>query len=107
MYGEARNYVEDMLNRCWIKPSKSPYSSPVVCVRKREGDLRLCIDYRELNRRTVPDRLPLQKLQETLETLDGSQYFSLLNQGKAYHQGSVKPECRHMTAFLTPWGLYE
>ena len=46
-------------------------------------------------------------MQETLEALGGSQYFSLLDQGKAYHQGFVKPECQHMTAFVTPWGLYE
>ena len=71
LYGEVRHYVEDLLNRGWIKHSKSPYSSPVVCVQKRDGDLRLCI---------VPDRFPLPKVQETLEALGGSQYFSLLNQ---------------------------
>ena len=107
LYGEVRHYVEDLLNRGWIKHSKSPYSSPVVCVCKRSGDLRLCIDYRELNRRSVPDRFPLPKVQETLEALGGSQNFSLLDQGKAYHQDFLKPECRHMAAFITPWGLYE
>ena len=102
LYGEVHHYVEDLLNRGWIKHSKSPYSSPVVCVRKHNGDLRLCIDYRELNRRTVPDRFPSPKVQETLEALGGSQYFFLLDQGKAYHQGFVKPECGQMTAFVTP-----
>ena len=62
LYGEVSHYVEDLLNSGWIKHSKSPYSSPVVCVRKRDGDLRLCIDYCELNRRTVPDRFPLPKV---------------------------------------------
>ena len=79
----------------------------MVCVRKHDGDLRLCIDYRELNRRTVPDRFPLPKVQKSLEALGGSQYFSLLDQGKAYHQCFVKPECRHVPAFITPCGLYE
>ena len=55
----------------------------------------------------IPDRFPLPKVQETLEALGASQYFSLLDQGKAYHQGFIKPECRHMTAFVTPWSLYE
>ena len=76
----------------------------MVCVRKRDGDLRLCI---ELNRQTVPDRFLLPKVQETLEALGGSQYFSLLHQGKAYDQSFVKPECQHMIVFVTPWGLYE
>ena len=106
LYGEARHYVEDLLNRGWIKHSKSPYTSPVVCVRKRDGDLRLCINCRELNRQTVTYRFPLPKVQETLEALGGSQYFSLLDQGKAYHQDFVKPQCWLMTAFVTPWGLY-
>ena len=48
--GEVFHYVKDVLNRDWIKYSESPYSSPLVCVRKHDGDLRLCIDYRELNR---------------------------------------------------------
>ena len=77
----------------------------MVCVRKHDGDLRLCIDYRELNRRTVPDHFPLPKVQKNLEALSGSQYFSLLDQGKAYHQCFVKPECRHVPAFITPCGL--
>ena len=53
LYPEVKQYIEDLLNRGWITKSKSPYSSPVVCVRKKSGDLRLCVDYRELNKRTM------------------------------------------------------
>ena len=67
--------------------SRSAYSSPVVCIRKKDGTLRLCGDYRELNRRTVPDRHPIPKVQETLDSLGGNSWFSVLDQGKAYHQG--------------------
>lgn len=59
LYAEVKHYIEDLLNRGWITKSRSSYSSPVVCVRKKDGGLRLCIDYRELNRKTVPDRHPI------------------------------------------------
>ena len=104
---EVKQYVEDLVKREWLRKSRSAYSLPVVCVRKRDGSLRLCVDFRELNRRTVPDRHPFPRVQTTIENLDGSRWFSLLDQGKAYHQGFVNPECQHMTAFVTPWGLYE
>ena len=79
----------------------------MVCIRKKDGTLRLCVDYRELNRRTVPDRYPIPRVQETLDNLGGSSWFGVLDQDKAYHQGSVEPSSRHLTAFVTLWGLYE
>ena len=91
----------------FIKRSQSAYSFPVVCVRKKDGSLRLCVDYRELNRRTVPDRHPIPRVQETLDSLGGNAWFTVLDQGKAYHQGFMKPSSRQLTAFITPWGLYE
>ncbi|XP_068738778.1 uncharacterized protein [Montipora capricornis] len=57
LYSEVKQYVEDLLNRGWVQKSCPAYSSPVVCVWKRDGSLRLCVDFRELNRRTVPDRI--------------------------------------------------
>ena len=85
----------------------SPYSSPVVCVRKKDGSLRLCIDYRELNSKTVTDRQPIPRIQDVLDSFGGNSLFSTLDQGKAYHQGFVAEESRPATAFITPWGLYE
>ena len=107
LYPEVKEYIEDLLNRGWIKKSRSNYSSPVVCVRKKSGELRLCVDFRQLNLKTIPDRHPLPRVHTTLESLGGNQWFSLLDQGKAYHQGFVSPDSRHQTAFVTPWGLYE
>ena len=107
LYPEVKQYIEDLLNRQFIKESRSAYSSPVVCIRKKDGTLRLCVDYRELNRRTVHDRHPILRVQETLDSLGGNAWFSVLDQGKAYHQGFVEPLSRHLTAFVTPWGLYE
>ena len=83
LYAEVKNYLEDLLNRQWIKHSSSAYSSPVVIVRKKSGEMRLCIDYRELNRKTVPDKYPLPRIQEMLDNLHGMEWFSILDLGKA------------------------
>ena len=107
LYPEVKAYIEDLLNRNFIRKSKSSYSSPVVCVRKKDQSLRLCVDYRELNRKTHVDRHTIPRIQETLDNLGGSSWFSVLDQGKAYHQGFLTPESQPLTAFITPWGLYE
>ena len=107
LYQEVKQYIQDLLARGWIVKSKSPYSAPVVCVRKKDGTLRLCIDYRLLNQRTVPDRHPLPIIQDLMDKLGGYGWFSILDQGKAYHQGFMAEGSRRVTAFITPWGLYE
>lgn len=107
LHKEVKEYLEDLLNRGWIQKSRSPYSSPLVCVRKRDGTLRLCVDYRELNLKSIPDRHPIPRVQDILNSLCGSAWFSVLDQGKAYHQGFLEETSRPLTAFITPWGLYE
>lgn len=107
LYREVKEYVQNLLDHGWIRKSTSPYSSPVVCVRKKDKSLRLCVDFRELNRKTVPDRHPLPRIQDLLDNLGGYSWFSILDQGSAYHQGFVEESSRHLTAFSTPWGLYE
>ncbi|XP_048580823.1 uncharacterized protein LOC116616199 isoform X2 [Nematostella vectensis] len=107
LYAEVKGYIEDLINKGWIVKSKSSYSSPAVCVRKRDGSLRLCIDYRELNRKSVPDRFPIPRIQDALDTLGGNSWFSVLDQGRACHQGFMGKDSRPLTAFVTPWGLYE
>lgn len=91
----------------WIVKSKSPYAAPVYCVRKKDGTLCLCIDYRLLNKKTVPDRHPLPRIQDLTDTLGVYAWFSILDQGKAYHQGFLAEGSRHYIAFITLWGLYE
>ena len=107
LYPEVKHYLEDLLNKNFIGRSKSPYSSSVVCVRKKDGTMRLCVDYRALNKKTIQDRHPIPRIQETLDNLGGNSWFSTLDQGKAYHQGFVSPDSQPFTAFVTPWGLYE
>lgn len=107
LYQEVKDYLQNLIQKGWITQSRSNYSSPIVCVRKKSGDLRLCIDYRQLNAKTIRDRQPLPRIQDVLESLAGNSWFTVLDQGKAYHQGFVKQNSRHLTAFITPWGLYE
>ena len=107
LYDEVKNHVQDLLNKGFIRKSTSPYAAALVCVRKRDGSLSLCIDYRGLNKKTIPDRHPIPWIQEILDGLGGNAWFSVLDQGKAYHQGNVSESSKKCTAFITPWGLYE
>ena len=88
LYPEMKGYIEvdeDLLNRGFITKYKSSYSSPAVCVRKRHNTLRLCVDFRALNNKTVPDKFPLPRIQQTLENLRGNEWFSILDKNKAYN----------------------
>lgn len=107
LYQEVKDYISNLLQKHWIRRSTSPYSSPIVCVRKKDGSLRLCVDFRKLNAKTVQNQHPIPRVQDALDSLGGSQWFSLLDQSKAYHQGFVKEESRKYTSFVTPWGQYE
>ena len=83
------------------------FAAPIVCVRKKDGQMRLCVDYRALNAKTVPDAQPIPRIQDILDSLGGSQWFSTLDMSKAYHQGYIHEDSRHLTAFVTPWTIYE
>ena len=92
----------------WRRPTLfTPPQSYSMCIRKKYGSLWLCIDYWELNRKTHPDRQPIPRVQDIMDSLGGHSWFSLLDQGKAYHQGFIAKESKPMTAFVSPWGLYE
>ena len=85
----------------------SSYSSPIVVVRKKDGTMRMCIDYRALNLKTIPDAQPIPRIQDILDSLGGQQWFSTLDMSKAYHQGYIDERFRHLTAFATPWTMLE
>ena len=67
LHTEVKNYIVDLLNKGWIKKSKSSYASPIVAVRKKDGSLRLCCDYRALNAKTIPNRHPIPRVQDSLD----------------------------------------
>ena len=107
LYEEVRNYINDLLINGWVCESFSAYSSPIVCVRKKDGSLRMCIDYRKLNNKTIPDSQPIPRTQDIFDNLHGQNWFSTLDMSKAYHQGYIAEDSRHYTAFSTPWALFE
>jgi len=80
LYKEVKKHLQDMINRDWISDSKSPYSSPVVCVRKKDGSLTLCVNYRQLNSKTEHGRQPIPRIQDILNSLSGNTYFSVFKE---------------------------
>ena len=107
LYDEVKNYIHDLLVNGWVRESCSSYASPIDCVRKKDNSLRMCVDYRKLNNKTIPDSQPIPRIQDILDNLGGQSWFTTLDMSKAYHQGYIAEEFQHLTAFSTPWALFE
>ena len=108
MIEEVRQHLKEMLEAGAIRKSQSPYCSNVVLARKSDGSLRFCIDLRKLNSKTIKDAYNLPRVDETIDTLIGSKWFSKLDLRSGYWQVEIKEEDKHKTAFsLGPMGFYE
>ncbi|PIK36839.1 Retrovirus polyprotein [Apostichopus japonicus] len=105
---EVREHLEKLLKQKVIQESSSPFASPVVLVRKKDGKLRLCVDYRALNNKTRKDAYPLPRIEEALDALKGAKYFCSLDLSHGYYQVPVAEEDVEKTAFRAgTGGLYE
>src|SRR5256886_222999 len=102
-----KEHIEEMLKKGIIRKSKSPWSSPVVFVPKKGGEIRFCIDYRKLNKVTKKDNHLLPKIDEMLDKFEGSQWFSSIDLASAYWQVKMDERDIEKTAFITSEGLYE
>jgi len=108
LFNEVKEHLKEMLECGAIRHSNSPYSSNVVIVRKKDGTIRFCLDYRKLNQRTIKDAYSIPRIENTLHLLSGSKYFSKLDLRSGYWQVSVKEEDKQKTAFsVGPLGFYE
>ena len=105
---EVRDHLKLMLDAGVIRPSNSPWCNAVVLVRKKDGSLRFCIDFRKLNSLTVKDSHPLPRICETLESLAGAAHYSTFYMNSGFWQVPMSPESKQYTAFtLGSMGLYE
>lgn len=108
MWQEVRDHLRKLLQQKVIRESSSPFASPVVLVRKKNGQLRLCVDYRALNNKTRKDAYPLPRIEEALDALKGAKYFCSLDLSHGYYQVPVSEEDVEKTAFrVGTGGLYE
>lgn len=106
-YEAAKEHIHKLLEAQIIKESSSPYASPIVLVKKKDGTLRMCVDYRQLNAKTRKDAFPLPRIEESLDALGGARWFSTLDLVSGYNQVPVSEADQPKTAFCTPFGLFE
>ncbi|KAL7868535.1 hypothetical protein SRHO_G00099190 [Serrasalmus rhombeus] len=106
-YELVKAHIDQLLEAQVVRESSSPYASPIVLVKKKDGSLRMCVDYRLLNSKTRKDAFPLPRIDESLDALSGACWFSTLDLASGYNQVPVAEQDKPKTAFCTPFGLFE
>ncbi|GJW88608.1 putative nucleotidyltransferase, ribonuclease H, partial [Tanacetum coccineum] len=104
---ELSGQLQELQDKGFIRPSYSPWGAPVLFVKKKDGSLRMCIDYRELNKLTVKNRYPLPRIDDLFDQLQGARYFSKIDLRSGYHQLRVHEDDISKTAFRTRYGHFE
>src|SRR3954464_4266759 len=104
---ELKKQLNDMLQKGLIRPSASPWGSLVLFVDKRDGSIRMCVDYRKLNEVTIKNKYPLPKIEDLFDQLNGARVFSKIDLRTGYHQLKVRELDIPKTAFMTRYGLFE
>ncbi|KAI3810834.1 hypothetical protein L1987_20457 [Smallanthus sonchifolius] len=103
---ELMSQLQELTEKGFIRPSISPWGAPVLFVKKKDGSMRMCIDYRELNKRTVKNKYPLPRIDDLFDQLQGASWFSKIDLRSGYHQLKVREEDVPKTAFRTRYGHY-
>jgi Reverse transcriptase (RNA-dependent DNA polymerase)/RNase H-like domain found in reverse transcriptase/Integrase zinc binding domain/Retroviral aspartyl protease/Chromo (CHRromatin Organisation MOdifier) domain len=104
---ELKKIIQELLEHGFIQPSMSPYGAPVLFVKKKDGSIRMCVDYRALNKITVKNKYPLPRIDELLDRLKGAKYFSKIDLRSGYHQVRIDEADVPKTAFRTRYGHFE
>ncbi|GKC67762.1 putative reverse transcriptase domain-containing protein [Tanacetum coccineum] len=104
---ELFGQLQELQDKGFIRPHHSPWGAPVLFVKKKDGALRMCIDYRELNKLTVKNRYPLPRIDDLFDQLQGARYFSKIDLWSGYHQLRVHEDDIPMTTFRTRYGHFD
>ena len=104
---ELKKQLQDLLDKGFIRPSVSPWGAPVLFVKKKDGTMRLCMDYRQLNRVTVRNKYALPRVDDLFDQLRGASVFSKIDLRSGYHQLRIAEADISKTAFRTRYGHYE
>src|SRR5512140_115224 len=104
---ELKKQIRELQEKGFIRPSSSPWGAPVLFVKKKDGSLRMCVDYRALNEVTIKNKYPLPRIDDLFDQLKGASVFSKIDLRSGYHQLRIREEDIPKTAFTTRYGLYE
>ncbi len=106
-FEELKKQIAELLALGFIEPSSSPYGAPVLFEQKKDGSLRMCVDYRALNKLTIKNKYPLPRIDDLLDRFNGCTHFSSVDLRSGYYQLRITPEDAPKTAFRTPVGHYQ
>jgi hypothetical protein len=104
---ELKKQLAELTASGFIQPSKSPFGAPILFVKKKDGTMRMCVDYRALNNITIKNSYPLPRIDELFDRLQGAKYFTKIDLRSGYHQIRIAPEDIPKTAFRTRYGHFE
>jgi hypothetical protein len=104
---KVQQIVRELLQAGIVRESHSEYASPIVLVKKKNGESRMCVDYRDINKKAIKERYPLPLIHDQIDQLSEAKYFTTLDMKSGFHQMEIEEESKHITAFITPDGLYE
>ena len=104
---KLKDQLQELLDKGFIRPSTSPWGAPVLFMKKKDGSLRLCIDYRQLNKVTIRNQYPLPRIDDLFDQLQGARRFSKIDLRSGYHQLRIRNQDIPKTAFCTRYGHYE
>jgi hypothetical protein len=104
---ELKKQLSELEQKGYVRPSSSPWGAPVLFVKKKDGSMRLCVDYRALNEVTIKNKYPLPRIDDLFDQLKGVKYFSKIDLRYGYYQLKIRSEDVLKTALVTRYGQYE
>ena len=104
---ELKSQLQELLDKGYIRPSHSPWGAPILFVKKKDGSMRMCINYRELNKVTIKNKYPLPRIDDLFDQLQGASIFLKIDLRSGYHQLRIREADILKTTFITRYGHYE